>query len=81
MQIMVDDIDLPFRKMIDAALRGEEVTIASASGPLLRLVPIEQRKFTYGVMAEKLKGPVPDFLEPMSEEDLSLWEGNGEKDR
>ncbi len=23
----------------------------------------------------KVKGPIPDFFEPMSEEDLKLWEG------
>ena len=81
MQVTISDAELRFREMIDAALRGEEVTIASGSIPALRLVPIEKGRLTYGVMADKLKGPVPDFLEPMSDEELSLWEGGSEQAR
>ena len=78
MQVMIDDTHDRFREMIDAAMRGEEVLIASAAGTVLRLVPVEKRRFTYGVMADKLKGPTPDFLEPMSEEELHLWEDGSE---
>lgn len=75
MQITVDEADVCLRAMIDAALRGEEVTIASGTVPILRLVPVARRKFTYGVMADKLTGQTPDFLEPMPEDELRLWEG------
>lgn len=81
MQVLIGDAETRIRDMIDAALRGEEVTIASGSTPILRLVPVETRRFTYGIMADKLKGPVPDFLEPMSEEELRLWEGGDERHR
>lgn len=81
MQVMIEEAGSHIGEMIDAALRGEDVTLSSATGPVLRLVAIETRKFTYGVMADRLKGPVPDFLEPMSEDDVGLWEGGGEGSR
>ena len=41
---------------------------------MVRLVPIPQSGFRFGLLEEKV-GTVPDFFEPMSEEDLKLWEG------
>ena len=61
-------------KLIDAALAGEEVVIAKGSKPVVRLVPIRQSGFRFGLL-EGIVDPPPDFLEPMSEEDLKLWEG------
>ena len=61
-------------KLIDAALAGEEVIIAKGSKPVVRLVPIPQNGFKFGGLEGQL-GEVPDFLEPMSEEELRLWEG------
>jgi prevent-host-death family protein len=61
-------------KLIEAAERGEEVIIARGNKPVVRLVPVaEKRRIVYGLLPE-LAGTVPDFLEPMSEEELQLWE-------
>ena len=60
--------------LIDAALAGEEAVIAAGSGRSVRLVPIGRSGFKLGLLAGKVGDP-PDFLEPMSEEDLRLWEG------
>lgn len=65
--------------LIAAAERGEEVVIARGSTPVVKLVSIDaplkpERKFG------RLKGLVhldDSFFEPMSEEDLLLWEGEG----
>jgi prevent-host-death family protein len=61
-------------KLIDAALSGEEVIIAKGNKPVVKLVAIPQNRFKFGILKGKL-GEVPDFLEPMSEEELALWEG------
>jgi prevent-host-death family protein len=61
-------------KLIDAALSGEEVIIAKGNRPVVKLVAIPQNRFKFGILKGKL-GEVPDFLEPMSEEELALWEG------
>ena len=77
MQYNVHAAKTNLSKLIDAALAGEEVVIARDSVPAVRLVPVEKKKFVFGV----LKGTVttvPDFFEPMSEEDLKLWEGGGD---
>jgi antitoxin (DNA-binding transcriptional repressor) of toxin-antitoxin stability system len=62
-------------KLIEAALAGEEVIIARGDKPVVRLTPIPQGGFKIGLLKDQLSGPGPDFLEPLSEEDLGLWEG------
>ena len=54
-------------RLIEAALAGEEVVIARGSTPVVRLVPITKQTFQVG--------EVPDFLTPMDEAELDLWEG------
>jgi antitoxin (DNA-binding transcriptional repressor) of toxin-antitoxin stability system len=63
-------------RLIEQALRGEEVSIARGDEPVLRLVPIDaprpRRQFG------SLKGliEVPDRLfDPLPENELRLWEG------
>lgn len=75
MQYTVHAAKTNLSKLIEAALAGEEVVIAKRDKPVVKLVAIPQRKFKFGVLEGKLKGPFPDFLEPMDEEDLKLWEG------
>ena len=62
-------------KLIDAALAGEEVIIAKGKNPVVKIVPIPKRRFKIGVLEGQLVGEGPDFFEPMSEEELKLWEG------
>jgi prevent-host-death family protein len=61
-------------RLVDAALAGEEVVIARAGKPAVRLVPVEEPlpRRQFGV----LRGEVwaaPDAWEPMSAEELALW--------
>ena len=74
MQFTVHAAKSQLSKLIDAALAGEEVVIAKGSKPAVRLVAIPQSGFRFGGLAA-LGGTVPDFLEPMAEDDLDLWEG------
>jgi prevent-host-death family protein len=62
-------------KLIEQALRGEEVVIARGKEPVARLVPYarEQPKSGFG----SLKGKVwldESFWEPLPDEELNLWE-------
>lgn len=74
MQFNVHTAKSQLSKLIEAALAGEEVIIARGSEPVVMLVPIKKKKFKFGTHEGQF-GEAPDFLEPMSEEDLRLWEG------
>ena len=74
MQFNVHTAKSQLSRLIDAALAGEEVIIAKGSKPVVRLVPIPQTAFRFGGLEGQL-GTGPDFLEPMSEDELGLWEG------
>lgn len=74
MQFSVHTAKSQLSKLIEAALQGEEVIIAKGNKPVVRLTPVAQGAFQMGVMADKLKAS-PDFLEPLEDEDLDLWEG------
>jgi prevent-host-death family protein len=63
-------------KLIEQALRGEEVVIARGKEPVVRLVPYarEQPKRGFG----SLKGKVwldESFWEPLPDDELKRWEG------
>ncbi|QGM96643.1 type II toxin-antitoxin system Phd/YefM family antitoxin [Methylocystis parvus] len=62
-------------KLIEAALSGEDVVIAKGDKPVVRLVAIERGGFKIGFLRDRGLGAGPDFLEPMPEEELQLWEG------
>jgi prevent-host-death family protein len=61
-------------RLVDAALAGEEVVIARAGKPAVRLVPVEEPlpRRQFGVLRGKVWA-APDAWEPMSEEELALW--------
>ncbi|MGP9822677.1 type II toxin-antitoxin system Phd/YefM family antitoxin [Salinarimonas sp. NSM] len=67
------DAKAQLSRLIEAALAGERVVIRRGREPVVELVPIVRERFEFGVLPEV--GPGPDFLEPMSEEELGGWEG------
>lgn len=73
MQVNVHEAKTQLSKLIEAALRGEEVVIARDNKPAVRIVAIEKPKFRIG-MPGFVGLNVPDFLEPMTEEELAEWE-------
>ncbi len=77
MQVSVHAAKTHLSRLIEAALAGEEVIIAKGSKPVVRLVAIAQGRFKLGVMKDELGDSAPDFLEPMAEDDVALWEGGG----
>lgn len=75
MQFTIHSAKTNLSKLIEAALAGEDVVIARGKHPVVRIVPIEQKSFTIGLLKGELTGPGPDFLAPMEDDELSLWEG------
>ncbi|MBS9721612.1 type II toxin-antitoxin system prevent-host-death family antitoxin [Tianweitania sp. BSSL-BM11] len=75
MQVTVHAAKTNLSKLIEAALSGEEVIIAKGKLPVVKIVPVAQGQFKLGVLKDQLTGTGPDFFEPMSEEELALWEG------
>jgi len=74
-QVTIHAAKTQLSRLIAAAVAGEEVVIAKGGKPIVRLVPIPQGRFTIGLLADRLTGATPDFLTPMPEDDLTLWEG------
>ena len=75
MQVTVHAAKTHLSKLIEAALSGEEVVIARGRKPVVKLVPIPQRKFRIGLLRRELTGSGPDFFEPLDETELTRWEG------
>ncbi|MEM9250504.1 MAG: type II toxin-antitoxin system prevent-host-death family antitoxin [Pseudomonadota bacterium] len=73
MQFSVHVAKTQLSKLIDAALRGEEVVIAKGAQPVVRLVPLPQKRKLVGALEGKVRAP-EDFFVPLSEEELRLWE-------
>lgn len=74
-QVTIHAAKTNLSRLIEAALAGEEVVIARGDKPVVRLVPISQGKFRFGVLPSGSLGEGPDFLAPMSEDELAAWEG------
>jgi antitoxin (DNA-binding transcriptional repressor) of toxin-antitoxin stability system len=60
---------------VERALRGEDVVIARAGVPVVRLVPVVTRgKRTLGQWKGQIKMS-DDFDAPLPQEELDAWEG------
>jgi len=59
-------------QLVDMAERGSDVVIARNGTPAVRLTPIEVRRPNFGFAPRDFSSNT-DYLEPMSEEELSLW--------
>lgn len=75
MQMNIAEAKAKLSELIAAAERGEEVILARGGHPVVRMVAAfpTKPKFRFGVAAGEVDR-VPDFLEPMTEDDLALWE-------
>jgi len=77
LQVNIAEAKAKLSSLLDRALAGEEVVIARAGKPLVRLVPVnrrEQRKAgAWRGWAAQI--PTETFLAPMDAEDLNAAEG------
>ena len=69
----IHDAKTNFSKLIAFVLAGEEVIIAKAGQPLVRMVPITQnKKFLFGTYKEKVSIP-DDFDAPLPDDILNAF--------
>lgn len=74
MQMNIAEAKAKLSELIAAAERGEEVVIARGGKPIVRLVSAKSKGFTFRIgIAEGKVTHIPDFLEPMTEEEIALW--------
>jgi prevent-host-death family protein len=62
-------------RLVEEAEAGEEILIARAGKPVVRLVPVRQRKRRLG----RWKGRVrmsPDFDAPLPPDEQAVWRGS-----
>lgn len=65
-------------KLIERAEAGEDIIIARGNDPAVKLVPVNpltQRRFG---LYKGLARIGPEFFEPLPEEELQAWEGQGD---
>lgn len=68
-------------RLVQRALNGEEVQITTGRGrkPVVRLVPVQPVSAGRRLGFLEGHGRVgPEFFEPLPEEELRLWNGEGE---
>ena len=83
--ITLDKAQSDLAALVERALAGEEIVIATPSAAAVKLSPDETppvfdeataRQRGYGSMKGQFE--VPDsFFDPLPEDDLKLWEGRG----
>lgn len=75
-QVSIHEAKTHLSRLIEAVRSGEEIVIAKGSTPVARLVPLGQKPFRFGSLAEAVGPTAPDFLEPLDPDDLGAWEGS-----
>lgn len=74
MQMNVAEARAKLSQLLAAVDAGEEVVIARDGVPAARLVPVARPSVRLGLL-QGIVDPntIPDFLEPMSPEELAEW--------
>ncbi len=73
MQVNIHYTKTHLSELVELALQGEEIILAKAGKPLLKLVPIEKKPIRKpGRLAGKISFS-DDFDAPMTEEELAEW--------
>ena len=75
MQVNVHDAKTQLSRLLERAHNGEEIIIAKNGRPYARLVPLTpNRTRELGFLRDAFQVG-PEFFEPLSEDELGLWEG------
>ncbi|MGQ0467056.1 MAG: type II toxin-antitoxin system Phd/YefM family antitoxin [Sporichthyaceae bacterium] len=78
-QVNVAEAKTQLSQLLARAEAGEEVVIARAGKPVVRLAPVEKPRREFGFMPH-VKIADEDLFAPMSDEELALWEGRGDEE-
>jgi prevent-host-death family protein len=85
--VTVHEAKTHLSRLINRVLAGEEITVARGKNPVIKLVPANQpkKKRQLGWLAHTVpqgQPAIPDsFWEPMSEDEMALWEGKAASDK
>ncbi len=74
-RITVHDAKTQLSKLIERALRGEDVVVHRGDVAVVRIVPVKRAepRRRFGAMKGKIKIP-KSFFEPLPEAELAAWE-------
>ena len=83
MEFTIHQAKTQFSKLVQHALSGQEVVITSGKerNKVVKLVPFEEKP---AIRMGWLKGKIPDvgpgspFFDPLPEDELRLWNGEGD---
>jgi prevent-host-death family protein len=75
MQVTIHQAKTQLSKLLEAVANGEEVIIAKGKVPVAEIIPV-RKKFKHGILKGIVPPGGPDFLAPMSEDELKEWEGD-----
>lgn len=75
-QVNVGEAKTQLSRLLIQAQAGEDVVIARAGSPVVRLVPVEQPRREFGFLP-KLDIPDGFFFDPLPQDELARWEGAG----
>jgi prevent-host-death family protein len=74
MQMNIAEAKAKLSELIAAAERGEDAVIARGGTPVVRLVSTHAKGAAFRVgIAEGEVARLPDFLEPMADDEIALW--------
>ena len=65
MQVTIHAAKTQLSKLIQSALRGEEVIIANGRNPVVKLVPVERKTFKLGILKGIVAPPADDVFAPL----------------
>jgi prevent-host-death family protein len=73
--VNIYDAKTHLSRLVDQAAAGEDIVIARAGKPLVRLVPVEQKAPRQPGLLRHLNIDLPDgfFFDPLPEDELKLW--------
>ena len=74
MQVTFHAAKSQLSNLIQAALAGEEVIIANAGRPVVKLVPLPRGEYKLGGLEGRLPPPPDEFFHPLSEDEFAEWE-------
>jgi len=74
MQVTVHQAKTQLSRLIEAALRGEEVVISRGKTPVVRLEALPVKSFRIGTQIESLAPPADELWDPLSDQDLEDWQ-------
>jgi prevent-host-death family protein len=77
MQVNMHEAKSQLSKLIEKAMNGEEVVIAKAGKPMVKLTKVKtaRRKPVLGHLEGKIVNPDPDWWKPMTDEEAKAFLG------